>query len=160
MAEKLARWRVGKIRYNRHRNVTNIERKLFLVYPRWHHCLLKNHSPLVERRTYQIRAHIHTYAHTHTHKHTRACVCIVHKRGHRSRFCLLRRSNVAPTNCSRTVPRDMNFLATLWLHLPYSFCFSFASDVSLSIVVSNDLFSRRLYPRDNYRLYMLGGSTQ
>jgi len=47
-----------------------------------------------------------------------ARIRVTHARGrarrHRSYApCLLRRSNVAPRNCSQTVPRDANFLAAL-----------------------------------------------
>lgn len=77
-----------------------------------------------------------------------------HKCAHRSAgFCLLRRSNVAPTNCSRTVPRDMNFLTTLWLHLPFSsrlclFCYlSSSPPIPLS----------PLYPRGEVLLVIYTG---
>lgn len=102
----------------------------------------------VERRTYQIRAY--TYVRIH--------VCTVHKRGHRSRFCLLRRSNVALTNCSRTVPRDMNFLATPWLHLPFS---SFLSLLTFRYLSSSPAISSRVgYTPPGQVSFMLGGSTQ
>jgi len=106
MAVKLARWSEGE--KNPLQSTSQCdecwEETVSRTYPRWRHCLPKNHSPLVsERRTYQIHAHIHTHPHIYTY----AWYINV---GHRSCFCLLRRSNVAPANCSGTVPRDMNFL--------------------------------------------------
>lgn len=64
-------------------------------------------------------ARVSTHACSRT--HVRTYMYELHKHRHRSyALCLLRRSNVAPRNCSQTVPRDMNFLATLWLRFSSS----------------------------------------
>lgn len=154
MAVKLARWSEGEKNPLQPTSQCDErwEETVSRTYPRWRHCLLKDHS-LVERRTYQIHAHMHTRPHTHT-------------RMHGAQTRAIDRASVYSgdqMSLQRIVP---GLSHVIWIFSPPHDCISCSLLAFLPLLTFRYLslspaisFSHRLYPRDNW-LYMLDRSTK
>lgn len=147
MAEKLAL----RVR-GREKNPSHIgsEKKFsFSLFrtSRWRHCLPKNRS---RRKTDVSNTRANIRVHRAEHKCAR----------HRSRASVYSGDQMSLQRIvPGTVPRDMNFLATLWLRLPFSPRYPLAT-VLLSVVLSSDLSFAVITPGEKYCwLYIQGGST-